>query len=578
MKNAISILVLGIFLLLAVGSGNAPPVITTKYLGDGIYEGTTTYVYNMPNQYSGGAYEVIQTEVITGAYNEYGEWSGPVTIKHSKNGDPVTGQLIEEEMVNMVDGLRHGKSVRTNVKTGQVTEKCYNMSIPVPCTNLHAPEIRGLTAFDYLLEAHPSFLSRFDSSEYLAGFTSGYLDALQEQLSTYTFPPEEFNNYYGDAVSDLNDQGNWETTVVFLGDARAPWEVQVGKRFEYRKAQVERYWGSNGGSYDIVLAYYPHFAEGFAFLGVEAPELEAFFNDFDARLDQKKGSMSTADPYFLDSLDQWIYQIMDTYLDTGLSPEDDPGNQVRNALYRLPIRDIDAVLQSGISVLRNSFEFEAEVLAYLFLVRLQEADPILNAVKKAWYVDNEVIRPPVLITLSLGATAADNAVIQGDLIEDGGSVIQERGIVWDTVFLPDVSAHKMASGTGTGEFTVSIDGLQPGKRYFARSYALHTDGPTYGNTVSFKAGEISSVSGFGPVFHSIHLSPNPATNAVRLQWQGQEGIPHDINFWDLQGRKVWAGTGRGNDRILSLNGIRPGVYIVTIRQEDRKYSSRLVVK
>lgn len=576
MKNAISLLVLAGFVLLALGSGDSPPVIKTIHLGGGIYEGTTTYVYNVPSN-SGGQHQVIQTEVITGAYNEYGEWSGPVTVKHSKNGDPVTGELIEEETVNMVNGMRHGKSIRTNVKTGQVTEKCYKMSIPVPCTNLHEPETRGLTAFDYLLEAHPSFLSRFDSSEYLAGFTSGYLDALQDKLATYTFEPEEFLDYYGDAVSDLNDEGVWDQTVTFLGDARVPWEVQAGKRFEYRKAQVERYWGGNGGSHDIVLAYYPHFAEEFAFLGVEAPELEAFFNDFDARLDQKKGNMSTEDPYFLDSLDQWIYQVMDSYLDTGLSPEDDPENQVRNALYRLPIRDIGTVMHTGISVLRNSFEFEAEVLAYLFLVRLQEADPILNAVKKAWYVDNEVIRPPVLVTLSMGATAADNAVIRGDLIEDGGSVIQERGIVWDTVFLPDVYAHKMASGTGIGEFTVTLTGLQPGKRYFARSYALHTDGPTYGNTVSFTAGEPSSIQGFGPVYLDLRLAPNPATAEVRLQWEGTEGMPYDISLWDLQGRKVLAATGRGTERVLGLEGLRQGVYVVTVRQQERKFSARLVI-
>ncbi|MCO6486696.1 MAG: T9SS type A sorting domain-containing protein [Saprospiraceae bacterium] len=576
MKNTISLLVLAGFVLLALGSGDSPPVVKSEYLGEGIYKVSTTYFYKVPSNF-GGAAQVIQSEVITGAYNEYGEWSGPVNVKHSKNGDPVTGQLIEEETVNMVNGERHGKSVRTNVKTGQVTESCFDMGKPVPCTNLHEPEIRGLTAFDYLLEAHPSFLSRYDSSEYLAGFTSGYLDALQDQLATYTFPPEEFNNYYGDAVSDLSDEGTWETTEVFLGDARVPWEVQAGKRFEYRKAQVERYWGGNGGSHDIVLAYYPHLAEEFAFLGVEAPELEAFFNDFDARLDQKKGNMSTEDPYFLDSLDQWIYQVMDAYLDTGLSPEDDPENQVRNALYRLPIRDIGAVLHTGISVLRNSFEFEAEVLAYLFLARLQEADPILNAVKKAWFVDNEVIRPPVLVTQSMGATAADNATIRGHLIEDGGTVIQERGIVWDTVFLPDVNTHKMASGTGIGEFTVTLTGLQPGKRYFARSYALHTDGPTYGNTVSFTAGEPSSIQGFGPVYLDLRLAPNPATAEVRLQWEGTEGMPYDISLWDLQGRKVLAVTGRGTERVLGLEGIRQGVYVVTVRQQERKFSARLVI-
>ncbi len=66
-----------------------------------------------------------------------------------------------------------------------------------------------------------------------------------------------------------------------------------------------------------------------------------------------------------------------------------------------------------------------------------------------------------------------------------GINVTERGICWNTSGSPSLNNSHTSEGAGTGTFTSSISGLNPGTTYSVRAYA--TDGNTvvYGNVVTF---------------------------------------------------------------------------------------------
>lgn len=75
----------------------------------------------------------------------------------------------------------------------------------------------------------------------------------------------------------------------------------------------------------------------------------------------------------------------------------------------------------------------------------------------------------------------------GNVTEDGGSEILEKGIVWGTSENPNLENHqgKNTHGTDTGEFSSNITELEPATEYFVRAYAQNSKGTAYGNQVSF---------------------------------------------------------------------------------------------
>jgi hypothetical protein len=95
-------------------------------------------------------------------------------------------------------------------------------------------------------------------------------------------------------------------------------------------------------------------------------------------------------------------------------------------------------------------------------------------------------KPIRLTTKVVEGITASSALSGGNISNDGGTVILERGVVWSTSRNPGVSlASKTSDGFGAGEFTSMLTGLLPSTTYFVRSYATNRDGTEYGNEVSF---------------------------------------------------------------------------------------------
>ncbi len=86
-------------------------------------------------------------------------------------------------------------------------------------------------------------------------------------------------------------------------------------------------------------------------------------------------------------------------------------------------------------------------------------------------------------TASITSSSAESG---GNVTADGGATVTERGICWATTASPTTENNKIAAAAaGTGTFTISITGLQPGTIYHVRAYAINSSGTAYGSDESF---------------------------------------------------------------------------------------------
>ena len=91
----------------------------------------------------------------------------------------------------------------------------------------------------------------------------------------------------------------------------------------------------------------------------------------------------------------------------------------------------------------------------------------------------EVVLPTV-ITAEVTEIAENSAKGGGEVTDDGGAEVTERGICWSTNANPTLSDNHIAAGSGLGEFTALMDGLEANTTYHMRAYAINAKGTAYG--------------------------------------------------------------------------------------------------
>ncbi|HOW09920.1 MAG TPA: FISUMP domain-containing protein [Bacteroidales bacterium] len=82
--------------------------------------------------------------------------------------------------------------------------------------------------------------------------------------------------------------------------------------------------------------------------------------------------------------------------------------------------------------------------------------------------------PTLILTSTTSVTAG------GNVTATGGGTVSERGVCWGTSANPVATGSHIASGTGTGSFSVTLTPLQEGTLYYVRAYAINEAGTSYG--------------------------------------------------------------------------------------------------
>lgn len=110
------------------------------------------------------------------------------------------------------------------------------------------------------------------------------------------------------------------------------------------------------------------------------------------------------------------------------------------------------------------------------------------------YFDNLIITDTVtnvvatVVTAAASDIGASSVVLGGEVTSDGGAAVSDRGVVYSTTDeTPTIAegATKYSNGSGTGTFSESIGSLSPSTTYHYNSYAINTEGTSYGTASSF---------------------------------------------------------------------------------------------
>lgn len=113
-----------------------------------------------------------------------------------------------------------------------------------------------------------------------------------------------------------------------------------------------------------------------------------------------------------------------------------------------------------------------------------------NSVGRVYYGEElsfttlEGLKPTVTTGSAINITY-HSAQISGNVTDDGGFPVTQKGICWDTSVGPTIDNNHISYGSGLGIYWVKIDGLSPNTQYYARAYAINSQGVAYGDWVSF---------------------------------------------------------------------------------------------
>ncbi len=104
-----------------------------------------------------------------------------------------------------------------------------------------------------------------------------------------------------------------------------------------------------------------------------------------------------------------------------------------------------------------------------------------------------------------------SAVLGGNVTDDGGASVTQRGIVISPMdnnprlFNPGVM--EQSNGSGTGSYSATISNLSPSTLYYYAAYSTNSEGDSYGATMNF-----TTAANVAPVVSITSVSPIPPTN------------------------------------------------------------------
>ena len=152
----------------------------------------------------------------------------------------------------------------------------------------------------------------------------------------------------------------------------------------------------------------------------------------------------------------------------------------------------------------------------------------------------KAITIPTVTTSSARKISIISATIGGNVTDDGGATVTERGVVYSTTPNPTTSNSKVSSGSGKGAFSCNLNDLQKGTTYYVRAYAVNQKGTAYGEekSITTKIGAFSVSSSKQVVFSSGNLQYTQSTNT----WSFAE------NQWDYIGTDNVTGGSVSSDK------------------------------
>jgi len=556
-QSILSVVALGIFILLAAGSDNILYLFLRDYwvgggrikLEDGTYQSTTSY----------GGVDVI----IIGDQKKFGYWEGVTTIEHVSQS---TGLVLYSEVVNMENGKRHGLGIVTK-SDGTKTLYAYYMGHRIE--NKKAAHINnaGNSAYQIFIYKYPWYVYSLNTFGFENEYIEAYMDTLEIVLYSYDFEENEFDDYYEQALEVLEETAY--DSIVSANSGLAFFQgLEEIKHSELRLAIIDRYWSDGNSTYDVVNITYPGYLLSLSEGDVTDQDFKGFCQVLDSCM-TSYGSLDLEDPYFIDSVDVRLFRAILSIMDT----EESSSSAVRSlksAAVSSDNEDLRSIYSEVKSILKpfglNSSPGEvSEVVLFFMFMQFDQGNIMKQAVRKAYLINNDVISVPTVATEFSGNTSVTSVTLGGYIIEDGGAAVTSGGIAWATFYNPTTDDHTETSGTGMGEFTVTLDGLTEGAVYYARTFATNSAGTAYGNCISFIAQSTLGINENTPLAKDFNIYPNPASVFTTFSFQVESSECIVLTIVNMKGQVVYrhdlGNFSQGENQVeLDLSGIPSGMY------------------
>lgn len=136
------------------------------------------------------------------------------------------------------------------------------------------------------------------------------------------------------------------------------------------------------------------------------------------------------------------------------------------------------------------------------------------------------ITVPTIVTSYVSNVTSNTAQCGGEVTNDGGAEVTERGICWGTNENPTINDNHIAAGIGTGAFTAMMESLEANTNYHVRAYATNVAGTAYGMDREFVTGGGGSGVPEGAIDGLFSVSPGHKVyfSQGNLQYQASTNI------------------------------------------------------
>jgi len=166
---------------------------------------------------------------------------------------------------------------------------------------------------------------------------------------------------------------------------------------------------------------------------------------------------------------------------------------------------------------------------------------------------------PVVIGSSVLNNSTKQIAISGDVTDDRGDDVTEKGIVYSTSEgLPTTSDNKITVGSGNGSFSYELDNLLPNSIYYIRTYAKNSKGISYGSLSAIDTNDMQDIE--IDFKAKIKTYPNPSTNYISLS-----GLAESQNYiiYNMQGKQVLNGSITSDNKI-EVKFLTKGMYLLKL--------------
>ena len=169
------------------------------------------------------------------------------------------------------------------------------------------------------------------------------------------------------------------------------------------------------------------------------------------------------------------------------------------------------------------------------------------------------IGKPTLSTTNPTNLTHNSVTTGGNITDDNGQVIVNRGVCWSTSQNPTITNNTTNDGAGSGQFISQITGLIPITTYYTRAYATNAVGTAYGPQITF-----TTSAGNAPTVATSSVSDITTTSATSggdVTDQGSTPVSQRGVCWSTNQNPTISnnhsnngiGTGSFTSQIIGLN-------------------------